>query len=62
MRALRSPVPDDVQAAWQGLSERYRFLYDMTLQERLDLPLIRADVNAWWRIGGKRDPSPTHFG
>jgi hypothetical protein len=55
-------VPDDVRDAWRDLAQRYRWLYDMTLQERLDQPRVRADVNGWWRVGGKRDPTPTHFG
>lgn len=53
---------DWTRATWIDLAARYRFIYGMTLQERLDTPLIRADVNAWWRIGGARDPTPTHFG
>lgn len=62
MRAPRPLIPEDVQATWADLAARYRWVYDQTLQERLDMPLIRADVNAWWRVGGVRDPTPTHFG
>jgi hypothetical protein len=55
-------VPEEVRRTWDDLAARYRWLYGMTLQERLDQPLIRADVNGWWRVGGRRDPAPTHFG
>ena len=64
MRVMRPQtlVPEDVRRTWDDLAARYRWLYGMTLQERLDTPRVRADVNAWWRIGGARDPTPTRFG
>jgi hypothetical protein len=61
MAAFR-PVPEAVRKTWADLAERYLFLYAMTIQQRLDDPAIRADINNWWRIGGWRDPTPTHFG
>jgi hypothetical protein len=60
--AAAPAIPDAVRKTWRDLAARYRFSYRMTLRERLDQPPIRADVNAWWRIGGSRDPTPTHFG
>jgi hypothetical protein len=52
---MRVRVSEAERATWADLAARYRFNYGMTLQERLDFPLIRADVNRWWSIGGKRE-------
>jgi hypothetical protein len=52
---MRVRISEAERATWADLAARYRFNYGMTLQERLDLPFIRADVNHWWSIGGQRE-------
>lgn len=39
------------RAAWADLAGRYRFTYEMSLQERLATQGL--DVQGWWRIGGQ---------
>jgi hypothetical protein len=58
---MRPRVTEAERAVWADLAARYRFTYGMTLQKRLDLPLVRGDVNRWWDIGGER-ASPTQNG
>jgi hypothetical protein len=39
------------RAAWADLAGRYRFLYGMSLQERLATQAV--DIQDWWQIGGQ---------
>lgn len=45
---------DQLRALWEDLSQRYRFLYGLTLQERL--AEMRPDVADWWWVGGLKVP------
>jgi hypothetical protein len=41
-------------AAWRSLAAAYRFLYRLSLQDRLAGQV--ADVTAWHRLGGRSEP------
>jgi hypothetical protein len=50
-----TPVTEAEREAWANLAARYRWLYNMSLQERLALPHVHKDITRWWCIGGKRE-------
>jgi hypothetical protein len=43
------PTPEE-RADWVDLKQRYRWLYDCTLEEALITQ--RQDIGAWWYLGG----------